>query len=153
MTELARIACYNDLVEAFRARKVELGLSDEALDHRAGLTRGHAGKLLGPSRDKGIGAATIGALMDALGVAFLMVEDPEKLAQAGEVERRAEWRVRDGLFTIKKARRIVLSRMSAKANKARWKDTTPEERKAVSEVLHRAKAAKKGLRRGTQEAA
>jgi hypothetical protein len=90
-----RITCYNDLVKAFRARKAELGLSNEGLDDAAGLTRGHTSKLLGPSRGKRIGAVTIEALMLGLAVDLVMVESPEKLAvMQPHYQRRREHNVR-----------------------------------------------------------
>lgn len=78
---IARIACYNDLVAALRIRKEQLGLSDAMLDEVAGLASGHTGKILGPSRDRGIGSATLETLMMALAFDFIMVNSPTKLAE------------------------------------------------------------------------
>lgn len=76
---LFTIACYNDLVEALRSRKASLGLSDATLDDIAGLTAGHTNKVLGPSRDRGIGAATFEAYLMALAIDLVMVESKSKL--------------------------------------------------------------------------
>jgi len=149
--ELARVRSYDGLIEAFRARKDALGLSDAALDARAFLTPGHTGKLLGRSRERGIGAATLEALMDALGVSFIMVADPEKLAAGGELERgmRSHARTnhpRVGKSAIKLVRPIVLRDAARKAAHARWRDSTPEARAAFVAMLNAARAAKRARR-------
>jgi hypothetical protein len=153
-----RIACYDDLVAAFRARKVELGLSDAALDERACLTSGHAGKLLGPSRERGIGAAVLTPLLDALGVDLIMVPNPEKLALAGDVEQRKASHVRTvhpriGQEQIRRCRPLVLAEAARRAANARWADSTPEDRQAVVARLNESRAAKRASRRTRTRAA
>src|SRR5262252_1943390 len=146
-----RIASYNDLVEAFRVRKVELGLSDAALDERAGLTSGHSGKLLGPSRERGIGAAVFNPLLDALGVDLIMVPNPAKLA-GRDLEVRDARHVRTdhpriGQEQIRRCRPVVLEEAARKAVNARWGRSTPEQRQAVVASLNEARAAKRASRR------
>lgn len=149
MAELPRVTCYNDLVLAFRARKEALGLSDAALDHRAGLVSGHANKVLGPARERGIGAAVLEALLFALGVDLIMVPNPDKLAAGGDLERRKESHVRANHprfskeAAIKVARPAVLSELARKAAKARWAGVTVEERKAFIAMLNTARAGKR----------
>jgi hypothetical protein len=147
---LARITDYNSLVLALRARKEFLGLSDAELDHRAGLCAGHAGKLLGPSRERGIGASTLETLMCALGVSFIMIEDAEKLSRGGAIEKRDAVHVRSGhrigKSQIAKVRPIVLQEAARRAANARWADSTPETRADFVARLNKARAAKRHAR-------
>jgi hypothetical protein len=153
MEQLATIRCYNDLVLAFRARKEALGLSDAALDARANLPSGGSNKYLGPARERGIGAATLETLLMALAVDLIMVPNPEKLARGGEIERRQESHARANHPRISKEAAIkiawstVLSKAGRKAAKARWKNSTPEERAAVVAALNIARAARRARTR------
>jgi hypothetical protein len=52
------IRSYDDLIEAFRARKGEIGLSNTDCDTLGGLTPGHTDKVLGPARAKNLGPLT-----------------------------------------------------------------------------------------------
>jgi hypothetical protein len=65
----------NDLVAAIRARRDELNVSHELLDHLAGLQSGYTSKLLAPEPMKGLGPMSLPALLGALGVALVLVED------------------------------------------------------------------------------
>ena len=86
---------YNDLVAAFRARKEQLGLSDSNLDDAAGLTPGHTNKVLGPSRERGIGSVVLEAYLMALAIDLVMVASAEKLAvMQPHYDQRKETRVR-----------------------------------------------------------
>jgi hypothetical protein len=96
---------------------------------------------------------------EVLAVNLIMVEDPEKLAAMRQhYEQRQECRVRDnGRISKEAAIKIawshVLAKAARRAVKARWKRSTPEERKAISDRMHAAKAAKRALRTGTRKAA
>ena len=102
-----RISNYNDLVEALRTRKAELGLSDAELEERTFLAAGHVNKMLGPSRCKGIGASTLEPLMDALAVDFVMVPNPEKLARSGPIQKRRDGQVHNPRVGKTAIRRVM----------------------------------------------
>lgn len=68
------------LIELYRQRKDELGLTNEWFDEYSGLARGHVGKLLGDARAKNLGATTIHAMNCSLAVKFVMVVDVEQAA-------------------------------------------------------------------------
>jgi hypothetical protein len=76
----------DDLVEAIRARRDDLDLSHELIDHLAGFQAGYTSKLLAPNPMKGLGRMSMPALLGALGVGLTLVEDP------AQVERmRDKW--------------------------------------------------------------
>jgi hypothetical protein len=80
------IRTIDELVAAIRARRDELDLSHETLDHIAGLQPGYVSKLLAPEPMKGLGPISLPALLGALGVALVLVED------TAQVERvRGQW--------------------------------------------------------------
>lgn len=51
---IATITCHDDLIEAFRAIKDILGLSNTFCDDLIDVTAGHTDKVLGPTRAKGL---------------------------------------------------------------------------------------------------
>ena len=89
------IRSIDDLVAAVRARRDELNLSHKLLDDLAGLQSGYTSKLLAPNRVKNLGALSLPALLGALGVALVLVEDS---AQAE--------RMRDKWIPRKRPRRL-----------------------------------------------
>jgi hypothetical protein len=171
MEPLARISNYNDLVAALRARKEALGLSDASLDTVAGLAPGHTCKVLGPTRARGIGAATLEAYLMALAVDFVMVENPDKRAT---VTAHRDWpntprkagQARTGQPVGRHAIRRVMREMglrsyrlltdrrwaalSKKGGKASGRKLSPAER---SEKARRAALAKAAARRQRLRAA
>jgi hypothetical protein len=84
MTKLIRT--YDDLVVAIRARRDELNVSHELLDHLAGFQGGYVSKLLAPRRTKNFGVMSLASMLAALGVGLMLVED------SAQVERmRDRW--------------------------------------------------------------
>jgi hypothetical protein len=87
MTEALPIAIvtdHNGMVDAFRARKEALNLSDAALEARANLTAGHVGKLLGAVPAKHMGILSQWAIAWALGLKVVLIEDADAMALHAE---------------------------------------------------------------------
>lgn len=69
MPEINTIAVFTDydgMIEAMRARKDELQLTDKAIDELALLPDGYTAKLFGAARIKNVGPQSMGALLDVL---------------------------------------------------------------------------------------
>jgi hypothetical protein len=117
MTDATPITDYNSWVEALRARKAELGLSDSELDHRAFLAAGHTSKVLGPSRVRGIGASVFDSYMAALAFDLVMVPNPGKLANVASsaLAKRNECHVRKNHRVGKMAISRVMKELSRKS--------------------------------------
>lgn len=75
----AEIRSYRDLLLGLRARKAELDISMITVNSVAGLTPGHASKLLSLSHLKGLGDTSLPLLLGALGLRLLLVEDKAQL--------------------------------------------------------------------------
>ncbi len=71
------IRCSDDLVEAFRARKAQLGISNETIDEQLLIGSGNTSHYLGPSRRKKLAADLLGDLMTFFGVELTMRVNPE----------------------------------------------------------------------------
>jgi hypothetical protein len=115
---------HGEIVDALRARKDELGLSDSFVDDIGGFAHGHVGKIIGPSRLKGLGRSTIDRLLNVLGVSLLVVVDDEKMRQLKKRhERRAGMYVsengRVAKLAIKRARPAVLKALGQLGGHAR----------------------------------
>lgn len=70
-----------ELVEAIRRRRDELNISHETIDTIAGLQSGYTSKLLGPLQLKGFSHMSLGAVLGALGIGLVVIEDPEAVAK------------------------------------------------------------------------
>jgi hypothetical protein len=76
---LATATDYASLMEAFRERTAELGITRLEVDEIAGIPSGYAGKLLGSEPIKHVGAKSLGPLLGALALKLVVVEDTEML--------------------------------------------------------------------------
>jgi hypothetical protein len=70
---------YDGLHRILRDRADELNVSRTTLDEAAGLTPGHASKLLAPRPLKNLGATTLGLMLQVMGLKLVVVEDVEAL--------------------------------------------------------------------------
>jgi hypothetical protein len=70
----------DELLDAIRARRDALNISHETIDAISGLQPGYAGKLLAPKPIRNLGPMSFGALLGALGLAVVVVEDSERVS-------------------------------------------------------------------------
>jgi hypothetical protein len=89
MTEhpLAIMRTTDDLRALLRRRVLDLNISFETLDHIAGLQTRYSAKLLALEPTKHIGPISFEALLGALGLMLVALEDAEALAR---VQRRLQ---------------------------------------------------------------
>jgi hypothetical protein len=73
------------VLDVMRAQRDRLNLSHETLDAISGLPSGYVGKVLAPEPVRGLGYMSLGALLGALGLALIVVEDS---AAAERVRRK-----------------------------------------------------------------
>lgn len=71
----------SELVEALRQRRDDLDVSNETIDAIAGFPERYASKLLAPRAPRNLSYHSLGQILGALGVALLVVEDPEQVAR------------------------------------------------------------------------
>jgi hypothetical protein len=79
--QIGVIRSYDELIEAIRARILELNTTGESVDYVAGLPLRYCAKLLAPQRVRTIGSKSLAPLLGALGLALVVVEDEEQLAR------------------------------------------------------------------------
>src|SRR4051812_1815741 len=77
----APIRSMPELVQALRTRRDELNISHETIDAIAGLQSGYTSKLLAPKPIKNLGPMSFGSLLGALGLAVVVVPDPQAEAK------------------------------------------------------------------------
>jgi hypothetical protein len=90
MNVFGEATSHNDLVEALRARKEALGLSNAWIEHTIQLADGHCDKVLGPARERGLSQLTIDGLLAVLAIKLIVVED-----EAAAARMRPMWDGRD----------------------------------------------------------
>jgi hypothetical protein len=81
MRELGRISSYEDLCRVLRTRCDEFDISFQTLDEVAGFSSGLSAQLLMPHSSRAMGRCSLTALLSALGIALVAVEDPEVLSR------------------------------------------------------------------------
>ena len=72
---LATVRNYDDLVAAIRARRDELEVTHETIDTVSGVASGYASKLLADPPIKRRGMISLSAVLGALGLMLVVVED------------------------------------------------------------------------------
>jgi hypothetical protein len=77
---IAVVKDYDDFRTAMRVRMAQLQITFETLDAVSGVQAGHSAKLLGPNPSKHFGPMSFCAVMGALGMKLVAVEDVEALA-------------------------------------------------------------------------
>src|SRR6185369_1188563 len=76
---LAVVRDYARLIGALRARVRELDITLETIDSVVGFHSNYAGKLLAPVPVRTLSRLSLGALLQSLGLALIVVEDPAAL--------------------------------------------------------------------------
>lgn len=105
---IAVVASYDELIDAIRTRKAELGLSDATVDSISGLAAGHTGKLLGPAQVKTLGKVSMGLLLQALGLVLVVVEDPAQTEKMrAQYAQREGHQVREGNNASPVSKRLI----------------------------------------------
>jgi hypothetical protein len=79
--EPQQIRDFDDLLPIIRARIVALGVAHQTVDAVAGLSEGYCSKIVGPGRAKQLGRISAPALLGALALKLVVVEDPAALAR------------------------------------------------------------------------
>jgi hypothetical protein len=137
---IGEAASHDELVAVLRERQIALGLSNETLDHIAMLSAGHADKLLGPSRQRGLSQLSLDALLGVLAVKLIIAEDAEQAARMrtrweGKDASQVRMPARIAKDLIARVRPAVLRQLASKAATARWSRTTPERRREIMRAV------------------
>ena len=106
--QIAVVRDHDELVDALRARKDALGLSDQFVDETCFETAGHCNQVLGPSRRKNLGRKSLDGLLITLGCALVLVEDPERVRM---MERQWERRVAYNIRATQRVSRSAVERV------------------------------------------
>jgi hypothetical protein len=133
----AVIRSADDLVEAFRARKTQRGLSNGTVEAQLLWADGICDKYLGPSRTLQLTAAVIEDFMTLLGVELVMRVNPELEARiCARLERRDERQVRPQRRLSKEllaiARAQIFKELSERGNEARRAKVSPKARSRIA---------------------
>lgn len=124
MTDRIAIRTQDDLIEAFRAVKDRLGLSNTWCDEVGGFTRGQTDKVLGPTRAKGLSPMLLQTYCSLFAVKLEMVVD---LEQAKVMEARwdgrdtSQVRMDTGRISkklVERAKPVVMKHLAAAGGKA-----------------------------------
>jgi hypothetical protein len=136
-TPFARVVYhYAAFIEAIRDRTVDLQISRLEIDRIAGLPQGFSGKALSRNPVKRIGLASLGPLLETLGLIIMIVEDPA--ARDRTLARRAPVDVNNQRFD-NKCNSKQLPKIAAPQN-----DTLPVSRAHLRVVQGKRRGSKYG---------
>jgi hypothetical protein len=140
---------HEELIGVLAERQRALNLSNEMLDDLARLTHGHVSKLLGPGRERGLSEISMNALMEALAVRLIVVEDSARVAQMkphweGKDLKQVRMPARIGAALIKRVRPVVLRQLASKAATARWSRIGKERRRQIMQAVSAARRHARG---------
>ncbi len=151
---IAVVSSYDALIEAIRARKAELGLSDATVDSISGLALGHTGKLLGPAQVKTLGKVSMGLMLQALGLVLIVAEDPEQTERMrAQYVQRESGSVRDGNYASPVSKRLmsrVFTPFAKQGGIARMSKLSPEQRSDLARRAARKRWVRPKPRRRTR---
>jgi hypothetical protein len=91
LAPLASIKSYEDLLTVARSRMIALDITFETLDVTSGVQIGYSAKLLAGRTRRRFGNVSLPAVLGALGLALVVVEDAAALAQ---IQHRLTPRIR-----------------------------------------------------------
>jgi hypothetical protein len=136
---IGEATCHDQLVDLLRARKEQLGLSNAFVDDLIMLAGGHTDKLLGPARKRGLSPFTMDAMLTALALKLIVVQDDEQTARMAP-----RWAARDGRqlrspvrtavvapALVRRAKFAVMREAGRAGGKARWRGISSEARSAL----------------------
>jgi hypothetical protein len=127
----------DDLVEALRSRKDELGLSNGFVEHQLQLGDGACDKAIGPTQRKGMSIPVLLDMVELFGLSLIIRIDAETEARMQERwERREEKKVhpprRLSAHLMRIARAQLYLGLSELGNKARKAKLPPEARSRIA---------------------
>lgn len=79
--QLGVVRSYDDWLAIARARMCQLSITFETLDSLSGVASGYSAKLLGPNPSRRFGMMSFAAIIGALGIQLIAVEDADALAR------------------------------------------------------------------------
>jgi hypothetical protein len=142
------VTSIEELLAALRARRDEIGITNESIDSIAGLPDRYASKLLSPDPSRSFGEMSLGSILGALGLGIATVvihEDPEQTARVSHrwtQRKRPHYRLgkpRIGEALIERAKPAVLRDLSKLGNSARQAMLPAKQRSAIARKAARAR--------------
>jgi hypothetical protein len=133
--QLGTARSYDDLHRILRDRVEELDVSRQEIDSASGLQDGYTSKILSPRPTKKLGAVSMGLMLETLGLALIVVEDPAVMERTTRTltKRKVKAPVRAAKSGRGQARLVSLRHMRKVARLggiARQAAMTPKQRSA-----------------------
>jgi hypothetical protein len=129
----------DELLEALRSRKEQLGLSNAFIEHQLHMANGYCDQLIGPTRRRGMTVAVLLDMVELLGCRLEMPPDAEVEARMqARYERRDAGKVRpprrlsERLMEV--ARKQFYQELSARGNAARRAKISAKARSRIARV-------------------
>jgi hypothetical protein len=154
MKPLATVRTYDELNAALRARADALDISRETIDAISGLQNGYAGKLLAPIPIRTLSRVSLGAMLGALGLKLIVVEDVETLQKIEKrlAKRRRHDNAGSAMLATKRRKRRAFPRGNEHARLMRLRQIANQSPEKRSQIARRAALIRWGRKGGKQNA-
>jgi hypothetical protein len=142
---IATVRSSEDMVDALRAIKTLLGLSNEFCDQIGGLSSGHTDKILGPTRAKNLGPMTFDLFCELFAVEFRMhinIDAAKRMAERWEGREMRNVRIepnRVSKVLLQRAKSHVLKASGQIGGMVRNEMLTPKHRKDIASKAAKAR--------------
>jgi hypothetical protein len=153
MTQARQIAfasTYDEFVDALRHRATELKVTRERIDAISGLPDGYTSKLLCIPPMKSLGRASLGPMLEVLGLTIVLIENPKALARYSKQFSKSKYPTRASgtldLISYQISRR-KLKRMARRGGKRRAEKLSAAQLSRIGRKAGKASARKRALKR------
>jgi hypothetical protein len=143
MNILGEATSHNELIEAMRARKEALGLSNAWIEHAMNLSEGHCDKILGPARERGLSQLSIDGLLSVLAIKLIIVEDETAAARirpmwSGRNQAQVRPPARIAASLIRRALPHAARELGRRGGLKTWRNIAPQVRtKLMTDLIKR----------------
>ena len=153
MTEpapIGRFSSHGEFLAVLRAQAERMGLNYQMLDAAAGFGDGYSTKVLPDRPQKNFSPRSFDAYLGALGLEFIAVENPQKVARTKAFCKAKELRP-DGPRVVRAIARmprptwLFSSKRARIAAKKRWRTTSPKARRKAARKAAKARWGKHRL--------
>lgn len=131
MNVLGTVERYSDIHRIMRERAVAIGISREVLDAISGVREGYSSKLLAPRPMRMLGDMSLAAVLPALGLSLVMIENEQALDKTlnhSDFKKRDEAAAMHAVAVHYELSRRFLRRIARLGGQNSRKNLDPEKR-------------------------
>lgn len=145
---------YDGMIELVRYRLEELNTTHESVDDVSGLHGGYCSKLVAPKPIKSMGKASMGPMLQTLGLALIVVRDDAQFAKIKDrLAKRERPRQSPSMHGQARPKWLFTKKTARELRKSWWSTLTDAQRKKHQRKAQKGQAAARRRARREREKA